>query len=486
LLSPTPEGDVLLLDRACVRLLRTADLSLTTLTCPMDGVWGLAASPTHVYWASRRDVRRLDRTTGALEVFIDEATGQFRKPGRLALAGRSLVLLDDDGQAIRAIDLSTRVLQTLEPARMGVRYVDLEGAADDVTGLPGYLALTSDGLLKTPRTLSTSPLLARSISLDPRDPDPVYFSTTDSVRVLKRSFLQEVVIGRPVPGDSLQLDGVGASARFVFEGAVFAGPPMATHGSTVWLAESAANTIRTIERDGTVTTRFIGTPVSSLAVDDTYLYATTLVGSVNAPWNGVPKLMRAPRLGGPWSTLPHVFSERPVSLLGVLDDGRIACLEGSSVRFFDAQTGERRPERISVPPAGAAVEEPGEQGLALDPAGALWVANQRPPSLIRRVDLSSGAVEIRGAGFATSGITFSRGALFQSGSGSTLRQNSRVFTWTPGAVNGTPFFGDDDMPLVRPGPLAVARVQSAASLATLWNGDLVITDIAENVVLVVE
>ena len=479
LLSPTPEGDVLMVDGSCIRVLRTAELELATLTCPMTGVRGLAATTTHVYWTTQRDVRRLDRATGAIEVFVDEATGQFRLPGRLALAGNVLLALDDDGQALRSIDLSTRALQTLEPARLGVRYADLEGGTGDASG-PDYVALRTDGLLKTRGSLSFSPLLARSISLDPSEPDVVYFSTTDSVRALRRSFLQEVVIGRPVPGDELQLDGVGASARFVFQSTFVSGPPLATRGDTVWLAEPSAHTVRTVERDGTVTTRFTNTSVTSLAVDDTHVYA------IDDQWNARPRLLRAPRLGGPWSTLPHVFSERPVSLLGVLDDGRIACLEGSSVRFFDAQTGERRPERISVPPAGVALEEPGEQGLALDPAGALWVVNQRPPSLVRRVDLSSGAVETRGAGVATSGLTFSRGALFQSGPGRTLQQNSRVFVWKPSAMNGTLFFGDDDMPLVRPGPLADARVQSAASMATLWNGDLVITDIAENVVLVVE
>ncbi|MBL8920230.1 MAG: hypothetical protein JNJ54_15295 [Myxococcaceae bacterium] len=478
LLASSPAGEVLVEDQGCVRALSPAELSVRTLVCPRSGVYGLAATATHVYWSNLTEVRRWDRSSQVTEVFIDAAT--LSKPGRLAVAGELLFLVDQDGAAVKAVELTTRAVSTRLPPVAGRRFIDVDAWVAAPGEAPEFVALRADGRIEGTSGSQTA-IDARSLTRDPAGPDDLLFPAPDSIRRLRRLFLQEVVAGRPSPGAPIQLDGAQASARFVFAVPSPEGVVLAAQRDVVWVSEPLAGTIRTIDRRGVVTTRFTGVIATSMAVDETFVYVITR--SATEP----PRLRRAPRFGGAWETLPVVLSETPFRLLGALDDGRIAWFEGSAVRFLDGQSGAPLPQRIAVPPPWPSDPITPEAGYALDPAGALWATLTGAARGTKRIDLTTGVVEHKASALgSTHALTFSRGRLSGAVTSPTAHQESVLHTLAPGATAFTPYVGLHDVPMVLPGPLDAARLHAVGAVVSLWNGDLVIADAAENVVLVIE
>jgi hypothetical protein len=475
LLTASPTGEVVVADQGCLRALRTTDLSVRTLVCPMTTISGLAASATHLYWTNLTELRRWNRTSGVIDVVVPAAS--LSKPGRLALADEALYFLDQDGAAVRSVDLPTgAVFDRLAP-EVGRRFVDLD-AWRSPGEPPTFVVLTSDGRLNgTSGFYSDTSIGAHSLALDVESStQELLLATPDSIRRLNRGLLQEVLAGRPSTGAPIQLDGRQASARFVFQVPSPYGVLLASRGEEVWVAEPIAGTIRTIDRRGEVTTRFTGVEASSMAVDDTYLYVTTPL--VTYPSTKPPRLQRAPRLGGAWEVLPVSLSEFPFMLLGVLEDGRVAYFEGSGVRFLDGTTGARRPERVSVPPP----YPQWQTSFVLDPAGALWMGDARIDLATGRLSRASGSVR----GVWQSHRAFGRGRLWAAVSFADSDPASALYRDEAGAFDRTPFLGLPEAPMVLPGPLDTARLHSVGAMTVLWNGDLVIADAAENVVLVVE
>lgn len=480
LLASSPAGELLVEDQGCVRALSPTDLSVRTLVCPRTGIYGLAATATHLYWSNLTEVRRWERGAQGTEVFVDAAS--LSKPGRLAVAGDQLFLLDQDGAAVKVVELSTRAMSTHIPPVAGRRFIDIEARLPGPMEPLELVALRTDGRLEGSFFGgSQNTIDARALSWDPSNLNNLLFAASDSIRRLRRGYLQEVVAGRPSPGAPIQLDGAQASARFVFavpspEGVVLAG-----RGDVVWVSEPLAATIRTVDRRGVVTTRFTGVSATSMVVDETFVYVVTQ-GPIDQP-----RLRRAPRFGGAWETLPVVLSETPFRLLGPVDDGRIAWFEGTAVRFLDGQTGVPLPQRIAVPPPWPSDPVTPQAGYALDPAGALWATISGAVSGTKRIDLTTGAVEHKGAALGpTHTFTFSRGRVSGVIVSPLSPQRNVLHSLAPGATTFTPYVGQQDAPMVLPGPLDTARLHAVGAVTSLWNGDLVLADAAENVVLVIE
>lgn len=440
------------------------------------------------------DELRLVRLVGSSLVVIDRATRQtlelpapaegFVGVVKLSLRDELLWLLDHNGTALRVWDLH----QPTAPPRVviapdaGKVLVGLEGGLRDsplerttVTLLEAGGRLISwnlDGRLRGYETAASGQVLAFTAA-GPERFNGYYLLTPDTLRK-RYSWIDELLAGKPAR-DGLEIDGIGGGA-----GIVISNGALTTRGDVTWVGTQLS--VRRIARDGTTTSIASEVAADSIAVDDHTLWLFN---------NGTLSLRRislAP--GSTWQRVPYQPEERIV-LLGPMADGRIAFSERGKVRFLDGSTGELLPTAVSLPLMSL---------VSLDPGGALFGEVFSVVQSMTSPPTSTSLNGVRRLDFAT-------GQLVKAGPDPLLVQNNgwRPASWLASATqerqyavsnaadqlfvdqNGAwvPLVGVANQPAVRDGPLP-GSVNTIASVATLDNGDVVLVDKGEHVVLVVE
>lgn len=398
-------------------------------------------------------------------------------PSGLSLEGQNLWVLDHNGTAVRVYDLSqpTAAPVTVVEPTAGRLFKHLEGTrASSVTDLPAVALLDSSG------TIITMSVLGRELRRSPQvyglsftggTEAEFFVLTADTIR---RAFLgsQELLVGRPASG-RLEIDGIGGGAGLALSMPL----RFAIRGDVTWVGSQQS--IRRIARDGT-TTSIPSDVANSIAVDDRHVY-------LFCEWKN--ELQRIAIGGGAWQLLPYQ-PNGTVRFLGTMNDGRIAFLENRTLKFLDPTTGDLRSEQIAFPNLAA-------HTLTLDPAGAVLgeVAPDQaaimPTTLtgVLRFDLETRRLtQVAPAPLAAkAGSGWETLTFFATGTRERqyALSNDGDQVFVNDGLTWVPLVGESTMSVVVPGPLP-ARVNEVMGVATLDNGDLVLFDTAENVVLVVE
>jgi hypothetical protein len=479
-LSVSRAGTLLFFDETCTREFSVPRNTLDTFWCN-EAVRAMAGDETRLI--------RLGGTPEKLLV-IDRATRQsFELPApangfvgtlELSLRGEQLWLLDHNGTSVHSWDLRqpTAPAVTVVQATAGKVFVHIEAGPLAYDNVPTVILLEANG------RLVTWSLEGRELGFE-TTPGPVlsftaaggdrfsgfYLLTPDTIRKSYYS-LQELLAGQPAR-DRIEVDGVGGGA-----GIVVSTGALATRGDVTWLG--SLRSVRRIARDGTTTSIPTDLVADSITVDDKYLWLAN---------TDTLALRRIPLVGGVWETLPYQPDE-PVQLLGPMADGRIAFVEREKVRFVDPATGQLLPMAIPLPRMSA---------ISLDPAGGLFgevPTFVSPPATtaiggVQRLDFMTGRLEKKGPDrlFEKSTGSRSPSPITDLASATNERQYARssngdqVFVDQAGVW--VPLVGAAGVPAVREGPLP-GGVNTITSISTLDNGDVVLVDKLEHVVLVVE
>lgn len=481
-LSVSRADTLLFIDDGCAREFSLSRNVLDTFWCN-EPVRALAADETRLVRLGGAPQKLLvtNRATQQTVELPAPAEG-FVGVVKLSLRDDLLWLLDHNGTAVHSWNLlePTAAPLTVVPPTAGKVFIDLEaGIQDDETDGPSVVLLEANGrIVETPpdgryfnsRT-SPGPGLAFTAAGDRFQ--GFYVLTPDTIR---RSYqtLEELLAGKPAPA-RIEVDGVGGGASIVVS--INA---LATRKDVTWLG--SLRSVRRIARDGTTTSIASDLIADSITVDDEHLWLAN---------SNTLALRRIALTGGTWQPLPYQ-PEAPVTFLGVMRDGRIAFIERGRVRFLDGATGELLPTAIAFPTMSV---------VSLDPAGALFgelvsLYSSMPRSMpvatgingVQRLDFSTGRLTKVGPdallGEATSWAPTTRLA-----SATTERQyalsteGDQVFINQDGGW--VPFVGVAKKAAVHEGPLP-GGVNTLNGLATLDNGDVVLVDSGEHVVLVVE
>lgn len=478
-LSASRTDTLLFADENCTRELSLTRDTLDTFWCN-ERVQAMAGDETRLIRLGGTPLKLLviDRATRQTVELPAPAEG-FVGVVKLSLRDDLLWLLDHNGAAVHAWDLSQPpappVAVTLPTGKV---FVDLEAAVQTFPTDPRSVVL-----LDASGRLSESSLDGRYFSTR-TGPGSVlaftaaggltqgfYVLTPDTIR---RSYypLDELLAGRPAP-DRIEVDGVGGGA-----GIVVSINSLATRKDVTWLG--SLRSVRRIARDGTTTSIPTDLAASSIAVDDTYLWLSN---------TDTLTLRRIPLTGGTWQPLPYQ-PDRPVGFLGVMNDGRIAFVERAKVRFLDGATGELMPTSVALPLMST---------ISLDPAGGLLGELQSLSSSM------PGTMPIATALDGVHRLDFSTGKLTKVGPDALLADGTRTILTTLAATTErqyalsregdqvffnqggvwVPLAGTAKRPLVGPGPLP-GTLNTIKSVGTLDNGDVVLVDGGEHVVLVIE
>lgn len=396
----------------------------------------------------------------------------------LTLFGQTLWVLTNGGAELQIYDLDRpTALPITVLAPTNDRFIDLS-VTNDQFGVPGIygFALTSTGEVRgfdvTGQQVSLRWLLLSPVAfaVDPLGSDSYFLLTRDSIRSTS-SPVDELVAGKPA-ADRLEVDGVGGEARLVIPSE----PKVAVRGDVVWLA--SATRLRRIARDGTTTSVSTqGVFPIDFTANDSHLF---LYGSDAL-------LRRAPIGGGGWETLP--FEPAPsFAFLGALVDGRVAFIENGAVGFLDAKTGAVSPTRIQLPrltnlaldPAGGVFGElPDEMGVRLpdNPLSGVQHFDFQTEKLTR---VGPPAQNVILNGFAKPTTVLAAATVERQYALSELKEQVFVndgMAWKP-------FVGQLRTPTIATGPLP-GRVNTIGAIKTYENGDVLLFDSYENVVLVV-
>lgn len=484
-LSVSRAGTLLFHDETCTREYSVARDTLDTFWCN-EPVSAMAGDETRLI--------RLGGTPSKLLV-IDRATRQsvelpapaegFVGVVKLSLREDLLWLLDHSGTALRVWDLRqpTAPPRVVIAPSLGKVFVDLEADFTDyaphgtsVTLLEAGGRLASwniDGDSLGFRTAAGNQVLGFTVT----GPEPIhgyYLLTPDTLRV-SYSWTDELLAGKPAR-DRIEVDGIGGGAGLVVGDFGFA-----TRGDVTWLGSPLS--VRRIARDGTTTSIPTDLPADSITVDDHHLWL------FNANALALRRIALSP--GSTWQTVAYQPDER-IALLGPLADGRIAFVERRKVRFLDPSTGELLPTAIPLPHMAI---------VSLDPSGALYGevislqsrTSQTPPMStglngVQRLDFSTGQLTKAGpepllAQFTNSGIGSWLASATQERQYAVSTAGDQVFIDQNGAW--VPLVGVSNQPAVRDGSLP-GSVNTIDRVATLDNGDVVLVDKGEHVVLVVE
>ncbi|MFT3707000.1 MAG: hypothetical protein QM817_04955 [Archangium sp.] len=395
----------------------------------------------------------------------------FSYPRSLAWDGANLFVIDANGETIRRITTGGLVTTAAEYASVHTAgYLSLNGIPPEFVqrsiASPNQLLVTTvEGYVGINANVGIGRLYANSMVMD--SPRTALATTFDAIRRFDvRAGIPEVVAGRAGASRGRD-DGQGADARFVFNSGRFT-----IRGDTAWFCEEATGRIRTVTRAGVVSTPFETTfenGCGSLAVDDQYVYA------ISRELMGGFSMHRAPRFGGTWESKEAPF-DGP-QFLGVLNDGRIVVSSSTSVGFLDPVTFKKLP--MFVPTPGA---------FAIDPAGALYARSQN--GQVSRMDLATNTWTDIGPPmdpFIAPYLNYANGKIYAVG----MSQRSDgavpvIFELDPAAGAWAPLVGKLRTGAVVPGPLPTALLHEPGWVAAFDNGDLLVSDRAENVFLVIE
>lgn len=481
-LSVSRADTLLFIDENCAREFSLTRDTLETFWCN-DLISALAGDETRLVRLSGTPQKLLvtNRATQQTVELPAPAEG-FVGPVKLSLRDDLLWLLDHNGTAVHSWNLlqPTAPPVTVVPPTAGKVFIDLEaGIQDDATDGPSVVLLEANGrIVEAPpdgryfnaRT-TPGPVLAFTAAGDRFQ--GFYVLTPDTIR--KNYYaLEELLAGKPAAG-RIEVDGVGGGASIVVSLNA-----LATRKDVTWLG--SLRSVRRIARDGTTTSIPSDLIADSITVDDTHLWLAN---------SDLLVLRRVPLTGGAWQPLPYQ-PEAPVTFLGAMNDGRIAFTEQGKLQFLDGATGELLPGSVALPAMSIA---------GLDPAGALFgeltsVFPRMPRTMpfataingVQRLELSTGKLTRAGPDPLLRGDT-SWVATTTLASATAERQyalsadGDQLF-FDQGGV-WVPLVGVAGKPVVGTGALP-GSVNTIKAVATLDNGDVVLVDGGEHVVLVVE
>lgn len=463
----------------CVREVDAIDFSVRRVQCGAfggipPGSW--VGDEQFIYEGTpgSKTIVRFPRDGGAGETVYSspQDAGLYGGPSGLELKGGTLTFVENYQTVARALDLGTRQVSDLWTTTSHlVKVVPFNGT---------FYFLHGDGALGARDGLQWGP----AYGFDVETPTTLLMSTPDGiVRANVFGRTAQLVAGKSA-SSGLSEDGVGAGAGF----ATNQGFVLTSHGDTLWLSEAGSPAVRSITRDGRVTTLLRDLPALSLAVDDAYVYGTSL-----------DELCRAPKRLGASKTcvpLPSADSE----LLGVLDDGRMVLRVDAAIHFVDPATFTFTNEVFD------AIGLTGGQGLlVLDPHGGLYIGRlsddgaqtSDPNRGVFRYDFATRSMSRVAPGITAPVLLRTLvgrdGRFYASGidpmqpiPASPETNSTVVFGFDPRDGFWRPFAGRPGMGTVQVGPLSTALVHEPRGLAVFPNGDLAILDRAEEVMLVVE
>jgi hypothetical protein len=486
-LSVSRADTLLFFDENCAREFSLTRDTLDTFWCG-ENVQAMTGDETRLVRLGGTPVKLLviDRATRQSVELLAPVEG-FVGVVKLSLRNDLLWLLDHNGTAVRAWNLlqPTTLPVTVVPPTAGKVFIDLEASLpDDPSVWPSVMLLEASG--RVVETQFVDPSL-RGPTFSPRtNPGAVLAFTAASDRfqgvyvltpdTIRRNYfsLEELLAGKPA-GGRIEVDGVGGGASIVVSLNA-----LATRKDVTWLG--SLRSVRRIARDGTTTSIPSDLIADSITVDDAHVWLAN---------SGLLALRRSSLTGGPWQPLPYQ-PEAPVTFLGVMSDGRIAFTERGKLNFLDGATGELLPGSVTLPAMPI---------VSLDPAGALFgeltsLSSTLPKTMpiataingVQRLDLSTGRLTKVGPdALLQEGTTWLPTTTLASAT--TERQyalsseGDQVF-FNQGGV-WAPLVGAAKRPVVGPGPLP-GTVNTIKAVATLDNGDVVLVDGGEHVVLVIE
>lgn len=469
-------GELILTDEQCLRGLRLDTLDVSTLLCPDAGTglgMGTASwvgDERSLYGVRSLDdsVVRVDRQTGVEELLAgrpgepgdtDGRFGLLNKPTALALGDGGLYVIDQQGTALRHVALDGGVLSTV--TLLGSQGKQLVAIAAGSLPRGEVVGLLEGGAVVTTFRGAQQVVPGFGLAVEPGR-EGVLITGRDGLYRLDFSTGSSFLLaGRVAPQASVR-DGLGTSARFVFDGA----SAITAAGDEVWTMARAEKTLRRVTRQGDVRTVFTEVPAEACAVSADFVYVS--LGGV---------LQRAPVAGGAWQAFGGPLGT--VWSLTALDDGRVAAVTDAAVLTVDPVTLVAR--QTATLPAGAL-----PASAVVDPAGALVFDDGA--GALRRLDLATGAVTLLGPS-APAATTHPLRLAARAGRvyGFTLlfgERRDRVFELVGGAWRT--LVGEEGLSSVRLGPLDRALVNHVADVAVLANGDVAIADGAEGTLLVVE
>ncbi len=488
-LSRSRADTLLFMEESCVRELSLARNTIDTFWCG-EAVFAAAGDETRLVGFEYRSskVFVMDRATRQ-SLDLPSPNDGWGTVKQLHLEGNDLWVLDHAGSSVHRFDLRqpTAPPTTILPTTAGKVFLHLEPVAPAAPGdLLTLAALEASGRLvrlnlqgqEVGFETAVGPALSFTATGTASSSyfTSFYLLTPDTIR--RTAFgVQELLAGKPAR-DRIEVDGIGGGAGIVVWGA------MTTRGDVTWLG--SLRSVRRIARDGTTTSIPSEISADTIAVDDQHVYASGTF--ITATGETFP-IRRVPLDGGAWETLPYQPDE-PVQLLGPMADGRIAFVERGKVRFVDPTTGQLLPLTIALPRMSA---------ISLDPAGGLFGEVSTfvsPPATtaiggVQRLDFMTGRLEKKGPDplFEKSTGSRSPNPITNLAAATNERQYARsssgdqVFVDQAGVW--VPLVGVAGVAAVREGPLP-GGVNTITGISTLDNGDVVLVDKLEHVVLVVE
>jgi hypothetical protein len=516
-LADDGQGNLLVGDACLIRAVKLGDLSVTTLlgdkalsSCDefafvrglaSDGAGAIYFSVGDAFFGSQKDVdtvvHRFTRSTGADDVIagvpgvhgtMDGQNPTFSDVGLLAYDHDGqfnplLLVVDNLGQVVRALNLVTGEVNTLfSPA--GLSYV---GAVAPPFS-SGTLSILNDGQLVPydngqlqgfHQRLPVHPTgLAEQLQMT----GPVLFLPTTEATLarydLKTGFL-ETVAGRlgspPEPRDGQgEAASFGTSAGIGSTGALLAS---ADDSLFVW---EASRSIRKIDRAGNVTTVWTGIDAQHLAGGAQTLYF--------ADGNTIHK---ASASGGDWTLVAGGSAGHAqdgtganatfagIQALVVEPEGTLLAVDYDNaqlLRRIDPVSGTVTTlGTISSTINGGFLEF---NTIAIGPPGKLIATSLFG---VHEIDLATLAHEELSVSFMdpitpVTAISYDAGRVY-------FTTSTQLFQLDPATKQKAPIVGVDGAGAVRPGALSQALLHDAQGLTLLPNGDLVILDAAERVLV---
>ncbi len=429
----------------------------------------LAGDGTTIYGYSfwRTAIIKYDPATGTERVLAgvldtrgdqDGVPGLFSDVSDFMMQDGKLYLVDQNRSSFREVDPTTGTVTTLRrDPNVGTAFL----CVAHFPMYPGPLAVDEYGRARIGPGGFAGNVFGLAGAAE--NEDSLILTATNSIRRFAlQAGVDEVLVGKEGGERGLD-DGQGERARF----ALFGGHLTSARGDVAWLAQLRTKLIRRVTRSGLVTTVFRDVEPSSIAAHDSHLYAVI-----------DQQVRRAPVEGGAWESMTGFVS--PL-LLGVLDDGRVVVRDQGQLFFVDDAT-------FAV--VGNPISAVGENNFtALDPAGGVFF---NTPTDIGRLDLATLAVTTAAATWPCNTRLFGERQIATARGGhlfvacDEVDSDRFIAHLDPAVGSWVRLVGQPHTGAVVPGPLPRALLHAPGELAVFGNGDLLVPDTAENVMLVVE
>lgn len=429
----------------------------------------LAGDGTTVYGYSffRTAIIKYDPATGTERVLAgvldtrgdqDGVPGLFSDVSDFMMQDGKLYLVDQNRSSFREVDPATGTVTTLRrDPNVGIAFL----CVAHFPLYPGPLQVDQYGRARLGPGAFAGNVFGVAGAAE--NEDSLILTATNSIRRFAlQAGVDEVLVGKEGGERGLD-DGQGERARF----ALFGGHLTSARGDVAWLAQLRTRLIRRVTRSGLVTTVFRDVEPSSIAAHDSHLYAVI-----------DQQVRRAPVDGGAWESMPGFVNPW---LLGVLDDGRVVVRDQGQLFFVDDATFAV----VGNPISGVNAQT----FFTLDPAGGVFFDTLTD---ISRLDFATLAVTTASATRPCDAPPFDLGPSLAARGGhlfavcDELNSTPFIAHLDPAVGSWVRLVGQPQTGAVVPGPLPRALLHAPGRLALFGNGDLLVPDTAENVMLVVE